>query len=523
MPAFDESQRAPSGPTHLAGLKSVCYVVCLLALFLSVSSEHIARFGLFLLALFAPLSAARWLRSGKYGEGKMFLLLAVCSAAGVLAGGSGLSCWICFFLSLLFWSIYLCCCAFGEKPLRELLRVVLFTLFSNPSAYFADLLQDWGAKRKRLARYAYTFYLLAAVFTGLILLLSQANSHFSGIFQTLAVLILRKVPLAASCLLLALFPAAFVYGFLKELKIGVVPAEVSESTRAADFPEIPWGHLLLLLTAVNWSLLIVELYYTVYLKDAPPPENYRFYDVFVVLLLLLISTAAVGFGMHSTAYTQKKPEVWKYVSLSISGAGLAILICWRLGMYIYYHGLWKDRILFCLLVLLSVPPLLQIFIRCSVSAWTRCAGCTVAIMLAIALICPKGLFLTEVNAQIFIHKYNAQQLSAQRAGQMDTPTPLSGEDLRMDRIEDYGIEAVPALTWLVRIEDVAYQDRLLGEYARSAILDCLCEDLRLTRTGDDAEDLTSIYSVYADVPRYRLPTRYALALQYLDRVKDSFD
>jgi len=523
MPEFDQKRENSTVRPNLTGLKASCYFVCLLALLLSVSPKRISCLGLFLLLLFAPLSAARWLQKGKPKE-KAFLFLSVCSAVGVLAGGPGLSCFICFCLSLLFWSVYLCRCVFVGMPLRWSCHTVLLALFSDPGSYFTDLLRDWEARRERLTKYAYSFYLLAAVFTGLVLLLAQANNHFPIIFQTCCILILKKVPLFSACFLLALFPASFIYGFLKELKTGEGDTYVlgKPKTAACNIPNIPWGLLILLVTAANWSLLIVELYYTVYLKDAPLPESYRFYDIFVILLMLFISYAALCFAVFSTAQPQKKPAVLTCVSLGVSSVGLVILVCWRLGMYIYYHGLWRDRIIFCFYILLAIPLSLQIFIDCGTGTLIRRVSCTFIIVLAIAMTCPRGLFLTEVNTQIFIHKYHTQQLFAQRAGDLNTPTLLSSEDLRMDLVVGYGIEAIPALTWLVKIEDVTYQGQILGEYARSAILDCLCEDLNLTRTGDDTKDLASVYFAYADIPRYRLPTRYALALQYVDNVKDSF-
>lgn len=523
MLELKEDQKTLTAQPNLAGLKATCYFVCLLALFLSISPKQISCLGLFLLLLFAPLNAAHWLRSRR-NKGKIFLLLAVSSAIGVLVKESGVSRLICFCISLLFWSIYLCRCVFDKMSLRELCHAILIALFSNPGAYFTDIFQDWEARRKRLAKYAYTFYILAAVFIGLVLLLFQSNDHFTTIFQALCILILRKVPLVVTCLLLALFPAAFIYGFLKELKTGVVPVNISnkQQTTMCGFAEIPWEALILMLIVVNWALLIVEIYYTIYIKDAPLPEDYRFYDIFVILLIIFISFIVLHFASCYEDQTQRKKGVLKYISLSISGIGLTILVCWRLGVYIYYHGLWKDRIIFCFFILLCIPLFIQSFINCEKGAFTRCISYTCIMLLAIALIYPKGLILTQINTQIFIHKYHTQQLSTQRDGNTDAPIPLSEEDLNMSLLEDYEIEAIPALTWLVKIEDVTYQDKVLGEYARSAILNCLCEDLKLTRTGDDVKDLMSIYSVYVDIPRYRLPTKYALALNALDNVKDSF-
>lgn len=282
-------------------------------------------------------------------------------------------------------------------------------------------------------------------------------------------------------------------------------------------PKILWGQLVLLVIAANWFLLIVELYYIVYLKDVPP-DSYRFYDIFALLLLLYISAVFLYFLSRS----QENLTLMKCVSLSISGIGLVILACWRLGVYIYYHGLWNDRIVFCLVLLLNIPFFLQALISCSTEDLIRCASRAFIILFAAALIIPQGLFLTQVNTQLFIHKYRTQQLAAQRTENWTVPIVLTDDDLHLDHIEGYGIEAVPALTWLVEIEDVTYQNQTVGQYARSSILNCLCEDLKLSRTQDDAADLISIYSVYSDIPRYRLPTRSALALEYLSRVKDAF-
>lgn len=173
MSVIHDQQSQSVNQSELSGLKASCYLVCLAALLLSILPRRIVCFGLFLLLLLAPLCAARWLWTGEPRE-KGSLFLAVCGAAGVLAGASGLSCLICFCLSVLFWIAYLCQCAYGKMPLKELCHTGFFALFSNPSEYFTDVYQDWENRRMKMAAYAYTIYLLMALFIVLVLSLALA-------------------------------------------------------------------------------------------------------------------------------------------------------------------------------------------------------------------------------------------------------------------------------------------------------------------------------------------------------------
>lgn len=118
MSVIHDQQSQSVNQSELSGLKASCYLVCLAALLLSILPRRIVCFGLFLLLLLAPLCAARWLWTGEPRE-KGSLFLAVCGAAGVLAGASGLSCLICFCLSVLFWIAYLCQCAYGKINLDK--------------------------------------------------------------------------------------------------------------------------------------------------------------------------------------------------------------------------------------------------------------------------------------------------------------------------------------------------------------------------------------------------------------------
>jgi len=180
MSVIHDQQSQSVNQSELSGLKASCYLVCLAALLLSILPRRIVCFGLFLLLLLAPLCAARWLWTGEPRE-KGSLFLAVCGAAGVLAGASGLSCLICFCLSVLFWIAYLCQCAYGKMPLKELCHTGFFALFSNPSEYFTDVYQDWENRRMKMAAYAYTIYLLMALF---IVLVQIYSSYISNTMHT---------------------------------------------------------------------------------------------------------------------------------------------------------------------------------------------------------------------------------------------------------------------------------------------------------------------------------------------------
>lgn len=99
-----------------------------------------------------------------------------------------------------------------------------------------------------------------------------------------------------------------------------------------------------------------------------------------------------------------------------------------------------------------------------------------------------------------------------------TAAELSEDDLRLDLMEYYGIDGVSALCRLTNIEDVTIHGQTLGTYARNVILDCFCKDLGLTRSGNDTDDVTAVLRAAADIPRYRLPSAYSIALRCLESI-----
>lgn len=142
-------------------------------------------------------------------------------------------------------------------------------------------------------------------------------------------------------------------------------------------------------------------------------------------------------------------------------------------------------------------------------------GSVIAILLSVLLVLPKGFVLTEVNTSIFLHKYYTHQLSAQMAEAEGTTVEFATDDLRLDLIEYYGIDGIPALARLTGIEDITIQGQTLGTYAKKAILDCLCADLELPRSENDDDDMTAVLRTAAFVSRYRLPSAHLMALQCL--------
>ena len=118
--------------------------------------------------------------------------------------------------------------------------------------------------------------------------------------------------------------------------------------------------------------------------------------------------------------------------------------------------------------------------------------------------------------------YHMSQLDGQR-GMGEEPVELTDHDLRLDLMENCGINGIPALTRLVEIEDVTTAEgQTLGLHVQDAILNCLCDDLGLTRTGDNQNDLKAVFEASDNIPRYRLPTSYSWTLSRLNDVKNAF-
>lgn len=511
------------------GIKFRCYLACFLAFLLSVAPVNISRVGLLLLLLFAPLAASYRLhipRGAAVGWHFLLLSLALSGAVGVVSGGHGVVRLAFFWLSLIFWALYLCRRVCGRQAVstKTICMIVVEALFSCPAAFFTPSPEEAPETRKiRTAKWIYRGYILLTVLVALVLLLVQANEHIAGILLAAGNLVAPRIPLLISCMVLALFPAAVIYSFITQLepmtKLYGLDAPVTASTDKTFFfsdGNFPWFGVCVLFIVANWFLLMVEIFYTWYLGKNPLAQDYHFYDIFIIYMLILLGMAVMLYW----AFVSKQVNRMLFVMLGLSDVGLTVVACFRLYAYVKLHGFWADRVLLATALLFCLATLLCMLIfpfRRSEQLIQR-MGCVVAILLCALFVIPKGFALTEVNTLIFLHKYTTHQLSAQAAETEETATELSADDLRLDLIEYYGIDGVPALTQLTGIGDITIQGQTLGAYARKAILDCLCADLKLPRSENDDNDVAAIRLTAATVPRYRLPSAYMMALQCLKSI-----
>lgn len=506
------------------GFKFRCYLVCFLAFLLSVSPENISRTGLLLLLLFAPLMATYRLqvpRSTAMGWHFLLLLLALSGAVGVVSSGHGLVRLASFLFSLLFWALYLCCRVCGQRavPIKTICMIVLEALFSHPAAFFIPNSEDGPEAQKiKIAKWVYVGYILTTVLIALVLLLAQANKHIADILLVAGNLMALRIPLLISCMVLALFPATVIYSFLTQLEPTIelygLSASGAASTDKTPFPSdgnFPWSGVCVLFVIANWSLLIAEIFYTWYLGENPLAQDYHFYDIFIIYTLILLGMAVM---LYQSFVSE---QVILFVMLGLSEVGLTVIACFRLYAYVKFHGLWADRVLLAAALLLCSATLLcmLLFSLRWPGQLIQRTGSVIAILLSVLLVLPKGFVLTEVNTSIFLHKYNTHQLSNQTA-EVGGAAELSADDLRLDLIEHYGIDGIPALARLTGIEDITIQGQTLGTYAKKAILDCLCADLKLPRSEDDENDVTAVLRAAAIVPRYHLPSAYLMARQCLE-------
>lgn len=508
------------------GVKFRCYLICFLAFLLSVSPVNISRVGLLLLLLFAPLMAVYRLhvpRGAAMGWHFLLLLLALSGAVGVVSSGHDLIRLASFLFSLLFWAFYLCCRVCGQQtvPVKTICMIVLEALFSCPAAFFIPNSENVPEARKnRITRWIYMGYILITVLVILVLLLVQANKHISDILLAAGNLVAPRIPLLISCMVLALFPAAVIYSFITQLesitKLYGLDTSITTSSDKTLLPSdgnFPWSGVCVLFVVANWFLLIVEIFYTWYLGENPLAHDYHFYDIFIIYTLILLGMAVMLYRVFIAEHVNKI----LFVMLGLSDVGLTVIACFRLYAYIKFHGLWTDRVLLATALLLWSATLLCVLLfpfRRPGQLIQR-TGSVIAILLSVLFVLPKGFVLTEVNTSIFLHKYNTHQLSAQMAEAKGTTAELSADDLRLDLIEYYGIDGIPALSRLSGIDDITVQGQTLGTYAKKAILDCLCADLKLPRSGNDDNDITTVIQAASFVPRYRLPSAYLMAIQCL--------
>ena len=506
------------------GVKFRCYLICLLAFLLSVSPVNISRVGLFLLLLFAPLMAVYRLhvpRGAAMGWHFLLLLLALSGAVGVVSSGHNLIRLASFF-SLRFWALYLCCRVCGQVvPVKTICMIVLEALFSCPAAFFIPNSEDAPEARKiKITKWIYMGYILIGVLVTLVLLLVQANKHISDILLAAGNLVAPRIPLLISCIVLALFPAAVIYSFITQLEpmtklygLGTSAIASTDKTLFLFDGNFPWSGVCVLFVVANWSLLIVEIFYTWYLGENPLAQDYHFYDIFIIYTLILLGMAV----MLYRALTSEQVNRALFVMLGLSDVGLTVIACCRLYAYVKFHGLWADRVFLATALLLYSATLLCMLIF--PFRWPgyliQRIGSVIAILLSVLLVLPKGFVLTEVNTSIFLHKYYTHQLSAQMAEAEGTTVEFATDDLRLDLIEYYGIDGIPALARLTGIEDITIQGQTLGTYAKKAILDCLCADLELPRSENDDDDMTAVLRTAAFVSRYRLPSAHLMALQCL--------
>lgn len=503
-----------------------CYLVSLVAFLLTILPAYICRTGLCILLIFAPLAAVRWLRSGSdlraVGRNTLWLLLSLGWDMGLLANRGVVSAF-CLCMSLLSWSIYLChnVCAGPRRKLREICLIVLAAGFYDPMAFFVSESTDSDKRKSRATKWVYGLYILGGVLVLLLLLLIQVDSRIDGVLRVFIGYVLEKAPLLISCLVLALFPAAILYSFLSRLEaISKTYTEATQSDDSVPLPLPSWSKLCNLLTAANWFFLLVEIYYGIWRRESLPLREDSLYDVLAVAMMILIGLMALCCQIRYAQGHGKKQSV----ALGVSIVGLIIFTSWRLGGYIARFGLWEERVILGVTLVIFV---LLLICMLGFSGWGyhvffRKTGIVIAIFLTMWSVIPGKVALTQINAAIFLYKYHTQQLEGQSSANTGTAVELTDHDLRLDLMESYGIDGIPALTRLAAIEDVTAEGRTLGGHVREAILNCLCEDLNLTRTGNDPDDIQAVLDASNNIPRYRLPTSYSWALARLEEVKGLF-
>jgi len=498
--------------------------VCLLATLLTVSPERIGRPGLCVLLLFAPLGAVRWLRppgTDAAGRHLLWLVLALGWAVGELVSGGGPASAGCLCVSLMFWAVYLCRRVYDQcRTLKEIFTAVFQALLYDPCAFFLPNPAVGKNKRRRnIAWWGYAAYIMMGALLLLLLLIIQAESRIDGILRAAAGFVWGSAHLIVSCLVVAVFPASLIYSFLCGLK--VAPKVCPSPDRAGGRRRHPCGGRLCamlcgLFIGVDCFFLAVEVYYCAILHQPQPLQTTGLYDVLAVLLVIFI-----GLGLLCCWATRPRRHPSKlFVMLGVSTLGLAIFTGLRLHLYVVSYGLWEERALFSVVLLFFALPLLGLLL---LAHWgrrwfLRTAASVLAILLTLLIAVPEGVVLTQVNAAVFLNKYQAQELDGQSGEGME----LSERDLRVDLMESYGIDGIPALASLTGITDVTVDGQALGLHVQNAILDCLCSDLGLARTGDNQADLNTVCSVAQRSSRYRLPTTYAWVLRELERVKNDF-
>lgn len=501
--------------------KLLCYLICLLALLLTLSPPFICRIGLCILLVFSGLAATRCLRPTQVSATKkhfLWLLLALGWAVGVMVSGNILVCAVCFCISLLCWGVYLSYYAYAHqgKPLIEILAIAFQAVFYDPWAFFDPSASFTSTTRKNwLTRLVYVAYILAAVLVLLILLLIQAESRMYEVLRITLGFAQERAPLILSCLLLALFPAALVYSFLAKLKevFPLVSFSLPSQPRAASLEKPLWPKLCIMLTSVNWLFLLVELFYYVVLNEPSALRTDGLHDVLAIFILIFIGLAVAYCWFTHPKCTSIKTSV----ALSISLFGLILFAGFRLFSYVMYYGLWNERALLSVVLLVFTLPLpcLMFFSNQIPHRFSHCLISLLAILLTILIMIPSGVILSQANAAIFLYKYHTNSLDGQSDLSAELPLELADHDLRLNLMEDCGINGIPALLRLANIDNVTVHGEPLSRCVQDMVLDCLCSDLGLPRTEDNQRDFNAVCSAADQMPRYRLPTSYAWALEQL--------
>lgn len=529
MGVAERMEQGVVNKTHINSkqLKIRCYLVCLLALLLTLSPAYICQTGLSILLVFPPLAAAHWLRSGKTSVTKghlLWLLLALGWSAGVMACGNGLACAVCFCISLLCWAIYLCYCAQQGSTQSKIVVIAFQAVFYNPWAFFEpdpSIRQD--KRRRRLARLTYVVYVFVVLLVLLVLLLIQADRHIDEVLRVVIGFALERAPLIMSCLVLALFPAALIYSFLFELKtmssLSFDSAQ-APSVRKGVLETLPWPKLCGMFTVINCVFMLLEIYFYVIQRESLPLRTDGLYDVLAVILIIFIGFAAICYQITLPRRTPSKSSIM----LGISLFGLIIVASVRLFPYIMYYGLWNERALFSVILLILALTLMCLtFFSGRTSRWFfRSMTAALSVFLTVLIAIPNGVVLTQVNAAIFLYKYNTQKLDGQSNAETGLPLELTDHDLRLDLMEGYGINGIPALLSLVEIDQVTVDGETLGRHVQDAVLDYLCYDLDLMRTEDNQKDVNAVIYAADHSPRYRLYISYVWALELLKKAKDTF-
>ena len=418
-----------------------CYLLSLITLLLFTCPANLAQWGI-CIVLFTPLHLLSKINLRFVGFHILFLVIALCSAIGFALSGTPILQFIYFLLSTLMWCIFFCSCIYNKYPLNinDFVLFMIVTMISNIGKFFT--FKDEAERKSFLRKFVLSIFYGIVSLSFLLIILCffvHADTRIYDIISTVGNLAYDRFPLLTTCFILAFFPAAFLYGFVYTLEntpnyILFYPANNNTVN------VIPYPILSIILTITEFVFFVIQIYYSSFLSEAPNPSDYNFTNIFVIFIAFLIGLFLMVNKLSGSNHNY--PII--YYALATSNICLLLVAAQRTYHFVYYFGLWEDRILLIVsLILCGILISITMFFSHNISYhFIRRSTIGIAILLCIILILPKNYVLSEINVSLFLHKYNTQQLEAQNKPGLST---ISENDLNLVALEKCGIESVPAL------------------------------------------------------------------------------